>query len=388
MISPNYTTKQVRHSPKTGIYTNKLDYLEYKQRKLRRQAYIKKQQAQVLKKFAIILISALIMLVIASKLSYRYVYLPLKNQRLNLAADVNFFHSSEAMLTNLSFLGHKHLLKDPQIPLSKSLMSQIPLANELHGLKAELMPIVTSNPDYRAGIFIWDSQTHNYVSINGKEAFSTASIIKIPVLIELFRRIDKGLVSLDTEVPFSMYHLAEGSGELQYSPLDKYHSIDSLAQIMIQHSDNSATNILLDQIGGSFVLNKIMTSWGIKKGKIENWLPDLSGDNYMSPKDFALMLYNIQNPKFLSHSSANKIIEYMSNIRNRNLINAGIPSGATIAHKTGDIGKMVGDAAIVTLPNGRKIIMVAMIERPWNSYLAKDMIREASRVTFRYFSAN
>ena len=70
-------------------------------------------------------------------------------------------------------------------------------------------------------------------------------------MIELFRNIDQGLTYIDKKVPFKMHQLASGSGGLQYKPVGEYHTLDHLARIMIQHSDNTATNIVLDEIGGS-----------------------------------------------------------------------------------------------------------------------------------------
>lgn len=365
---------------------NNLAYLEYKRKRIAREALIRKKEQMVLRSLLAMTLISVAGFVIVYNLVYNHIYLPLKNQNLILTVTPEFLHPTESLFNNINTLGNSYLFNEPvaeMIPLMKSL----PLRNELTDLKEQLLPFLSSDPNYKAGIFIWDAQSGDYVSINGNEAFPTASIIKIPVLIELFRQIDQGIISsLDEELESNLYHLAGGSGELQFKPLGQKYSLDYLASVMIENSDNTATNLLLDKVGGMGILNNIMKVWGIKNGEMNNWLPDLSGTNVMSPKDYTTMLYNIENPAFLSPKSSSKILEYMSNIKHRNLINSGLPAGSKLAHKTGDIGEMVGDAGIVTLADGRKIIMVAMVTRPWNSYKAKDMIREASRVTFNYFS--
>jgi beta-lactamase class A len=386
VISPCYTETYTQQKQYPSTYPNKLDYLEYRRKKLRRKAYIRKQQQAALRRLIFLLILCIIFTTVIFKVTYRHVYLPVVNSKLELKLDKNFLNSSVAMFSTADLLGHQTIFDDTYKAGFKSIMRPIPLRRELKGLKRQLLPIVNSDPDYTAGIFIWDAQTHNFVSINGDRAFSTASIIKIPVLIELFRRIDYGLTKIDKEVEFQKFHQADGSGWIQYRPIGGSYSLEYLARLMIQFSDNTATNILLDEVGGLAELNDIMIQWGIQNGHMENWLPDLTGTNVMSPKDYTMMLYNVaKNPEFLSPESRDKIIEIMSNIKNRNLINCGMPCGSTIAHKTGDIGKMVGDAGIITLPDGRKIIMVAMVERPWNSYKAKEMIRNAARITYDYF---
>ncbi len=387
MISPCYTDtyKQTINTPVT--HPKSFDYLDFKRRKIRRNALLKKQQQAALRRLIFFTILGIIAFIIFLNFSYKHIYLPVKNSSLNIEVRDTFLNSTTSMLATPGILGEQYFLENPYLKDSKPLMMDLPLNNELTDLKNRLLTIVGKNSNFTPGIFIWDSKTNNYVSINGNRAFPTASIIKVPILIELFRRIDLGLISLDDKVRFSKHHLASGSGGLQYSGTGKFHSIDYIARIMIQHSDNSATNIILDEIGGMAVLNKAMKAWGTTSGEMHNWLPDLTGTNVMSPQDYASMLYNIAyNDSLLTDKSRDKILGYMSNIRNRNLINNGMPRGSTIAHKTGDIGAMIGDAGLITMPDGRQLIIVAMIERPWNSYRAKEMVREAARITYKYFN--
>ena len=94
-------------------------------------------------------------------------------------------------------------------------------------------------------------------------------------------------------------------------------------------------------------------------------------------------LYNIdENPNFLSMSSREKIFDYMGHVHNDRLIPAGLGSGAVFLHKTGDIGKMLGDAGIVYAPNGKKYIVVILANRPYNSPAGKDFIVKASEIIY------
>lgn len=384
MVSPSRSNQFNEKKSRSQCDSNTIDYFEYKRRKRIRKAYLKRQRQLAFRRFVLFCSIVIVFFIAFIHISYRHIYLPINNSKYNIEVDKNFFNSSQAMLTTNSFMGHK-IFSNGGVSPESHLMSSMPLGNELISLKAKLLPLAYSNKGYRTGLFVWDAQTHNYVSIRGDEAFKTASIIKIPILIELFRQIDQGLTFIRKEVPFERYQLASGSGSLQYKPVGGHYSLDYLSTIMIQNSDNTATNIILDEVGGSDALNSVMKLWGIQNGHMENWLPDLTGTNYMSPKDYATMLYNIDNPAFLTSTSRDKILDYMSHIKHRNLIKYGVPEGSKVAHKTGDIGEMVGDAAIITLPNGNKYIVVGMVERPWNSYKAKDIIREASRITFDYF---
>ena len=111
----------------------------------------------------------------------------------------------------------------------------------------------------------------------------------------------------------------------------------------------------------------------------------MTGNNHTTSRDMATMLYNIDsNENFLSSASRNKIFDYMGHVHNNRLIQAGLGPGAKFVHKTGDIGKMLGDAGIVTAPNGNKYIVVILANRPHNSAQGKDFIVKASEVIYNY----
>ena len=99
----------------------------------------------------------------------------------------------------------------------------------------------------------------------------------------------------------------------------------------------------------------------------------------------AQMLYNLDlNEKFLTEASRNKIFDYMSHVHNNRLIHAGLDKSAIFYHKTGDIGKMLGDAGIVIAPNGKKYIVVILAHRPHNAIEGKEFIVKASEIIYQY----
>ena len=121
------------------------------------------------------------------------------------------------------------------------------------------------------------------------------------------------------------YYVSDGSGYLQYKPIGTTLSLFNLSQMMIQESDNSATNMILSTIGGVNDFNRDLREWGFSKTHMSNWLPDLYGTNVSTPEDFGTILYNIDNPDFLNLNSRATIVETMSHVKNRFLIQAGLP---------------------------------------------------------------
>jgi len=81
-----------------------------------------------------------------------------------------------------------------------------------------------------------------------------------------------------------------------------------------------------------------------------------------------------------------EIVEIMGHTKNRYLIEKPLPSNVQFLHKSGDIGTMLGDAGVVILPDGRKYIIVVMVNRSWNDYAAKQFIIEASEIAYKAIS--
>lgn len=249
-------------------------------------------------------------------------------------------------------------------------------------IESKLLNLMSAYKTIDPAVFVWDYNTGKYVDIKASKIYPSASIIKIPVLIQLFKSIEANQLTIYDEMTLTPYYRSEGSGDMQYKATGSTYTIDQLARAMITKSDNSATNMLMSAIGAMPDVNAGIRSWGIKNTHVNNWLPDIAGTNYTTARDLATMLYNLDNPGFLNINSREYIVDYMSHVENNRLIQAGLDPTAIFVHKTGDIGKMLGDAGIVFAPNGKKYICVILVNRPYNSPLGKDFIQKASRIIY------
>lgn len=283
-------------------------------------------------------------------------------------------------ISNDWFMGQRALrsaeMKKPQ-------MMMLTEGNELSGLENSLKNLASLYPSIHPSVYVWEYDSLNFAQLNADEIFPVASIIKLPVLVNLFRSIEKNQLSLQDKMSLTEYYRSEGSGNLQFKAQNSTYTIDNLARVMITDSDNSATNMLISKLGSMTDVNSAVRQWGLKHTYIQTWLPDLGGTNHSTARDIARILYNIDNPDFLSTSSREKIFDYMGHVRNNRLISAGLPSNAEFMHKTGDIGKMLGDAGIVFAPNGKKYIVVIFAKRPYNSPLGKEFIVKASEIIYK-----
>lgn len=284
-------------------------------------------------------------------------------------------------LYNTHFLGMNYLQKTET---KKPQMQKLYETYNMTELESKLKNLAAAYPSLKPSVYVWDYESGKHADLLSNDVFATASIIKIPVLIQLFRSIEAGAIKLDDKIAMTGYYKSEGSGSLQFKGDNAVYSVDELARVMITESDNSATNMLLAATGGMNALNQSLRKWGMKETRINDWLPDLAGTNVTTAKEMATLLYNIDNPSFLSLNSREKMIDYMSHVHNNRLIHAGLPKDAIFIHKTGDIGKMLGDAGIVYTTNGKKYIVVMLVNRPYNSPQGKDFIVAASSLIYNY----
>ena len=282
-------------------------------------------------------------------------------------------------LSNHWFLG-QNLLQG--VESKKPQMTSLTEGQRLTGLENQLQNLAAMYPSIHPGIYVWDYQNGDYADVNADEIFATASIIKLPVLAELFRSIEQGELTVYDEMPLTEYYRTEGSGSLQFKAANSTYTIDTLARMMITESDNSATNMLMAKLGSMTDINRAIRNWGLKHTGVQTWLPDYDGTNHTTARDMATILYNLDNPDFLSVSSRERIFDYMGHVHNNRLIQAGLPAGTVFMHKTGDIGKMLGDAGIVFAPNNKKYIVVILANRPHNSPLGKEFIVKASEIIY------
>ena len=271
----------------------------------------------------------------------------------------------------------------PTIEKTHSEITTMYQSGEYGDLKNQLNSLIREYPAIKPAIYVWEYENGRYIDINSDIQYPAASIIKLPILVRMFKSIEAKQLTIYDEMTLTNYYKSSGSGDLQYARTGSKYTIDALAKTMIQDSDNTSTNMIMSKLGGMDDINIGLRDWGISKTYVRTWLPDLNGTNKTTAKDLAKILYNLDNPGFLNINSREYIIDYMSHVKNNKLIAAGLGEGALFVHKTGDIGKMLGDAGIVYAPNGKKYIIVILANRPYNSPLGKDFIVKASNLIYK-----
>jgi beta-lactamase class A len=98
---------------------------------------------------------------------------------------------------------------------------------------------------------------------NDERPMPTASVFKLPLLVEVFRQSETGALDLDERVTFRAEDVVMGSGILRDFSPGLQPTLRDLAMMMVIVSDNSATNLLLDRVGGPQRVNATMRELGL-----------------------------------------------------------------------------------------------------------------------------
>ncbi len=99
------------------------------------------------------------------------------------------------------------------------------------------------------GVAAKNLSTGETVRLHADDIFNTASVIKVLVMVELFRQVDNGSVSLEERMALDDQYRVSGSGVLNEFSSGLLPTLHDLCTAMIIVSDNVATNMLVTRLG-------------------------------------------------------------------------------------------------------------------------------------------
>ena len=268
-------------------------------------------------------------------------------------------------------------------PISYSTL--IPAGQQLTWLKDRLSSIRKTYPSLSTGLLFVDLETGDYVDFNSDKVYPTASVIKLPILIAFLQDVDAGKINLNEIWTMTNDVIVGGSGEFQDLPVNTKFTAQNVIDKMITISDNTATNMVIKRMGGINYVNQRFAQLGLSNTRLRDWLPDLDGTNTTTLKELAQILAMLDRQSVLSRNSQANAIDILRRVKNRKLLAAGLGAGATIAHKTGYIGTMLGDAGIIEMPNGKRYIGAVIVESD-RADSAWDFVPEVSQTVYSYFN--
>jgi len=128
----------------------------------------------------------------------------------------------------------------------------------IKSLREELQAIEMTLKGGSLGVAAIDGATGEIVSYNADWTFPTASVIKAPIVAELYAQSAEGKLKTTTTVTVAAEDFVGGSGVLAHLSPGHTFTLDELALLAIKESDNTASNLVLRAIGGPEVINQRM----------------------------------------------------------------------------------------------------------------------------------
>lgn len=232
---------------------------------------------------------------------------------------------------------------DNPLPLEKSSIAQ--------ELEKQFQTIANSTALKVSISFVDLEQPQNSCSFDGDVPIRSASTIKLMILYELLCQANEGALSLDDAYTLTSSDIVDGTGILQGYGAGYATTYRELAELMINRSDNVATNVLIDKVGRNNI-NARAAELGLKSVQLNRQMMDTNAlaagiDNYLSSADAASLLTMIYKGSFVNPEMSAFALEALKSQFDDQGILAGLPTGTVFAHKTGTLSNAQNDCGIV-----------------------------------------
>lgn len=237
-----------------------------------------------------------------------------------------------------------------------------------------------------------------FLMIKPEEMMHAASLMKVPVMIEVFKQAEQGKFSLEKKIEVtnefkfivdgSFYSLTviEDSDDDIYRYIGKEMAIRELVHRMITVSSNLATNILIELVGARNVM-ETLSELKIHNMKVLRGVEDIKAyekglNNRTDAWSMMQVMLSIAEGKAVSKKACQEMIAILSHQRYRNKIPAGIPEGIRVANKTGSITRIDHDAAIIFPEDRKSYVLVVLTRGIEKREDAEKLIAELSRIVY------
>ena len=137
---------------------------------------------------------------------------------------------------------------------------------DLSKLKMEIIKI-SKEIKGQMGFYMKHVESGKEIAIDADKIFPLGSVFKIPLMVEVFRQVDAGLISMDEKIRLESRNMCIGSGILQYLTPGTELTVRDLLTLMIIATDNTASEMLWKRIGIQSV-NMLIRDLGLAKTSI------------------------------------------------------------------------------------------------------------------------
>jgi beta-lactamase class A len=208
------------------------------------------------------------------------------------------------------------------------------------------------------GYAVHNVDTGERLERRGDETFSTASLIKVAILVTVYDLVEKKQLSLDDPLTVLKIDKVPGSGQLQFLHDNAVITVHDAAWLMTTISDNTATNLLLDRIIIRRVWEK-MEKLGLVHTKVhsKSFLRIASvamdssvkyGLGVTTPNEMARLFALLAQGKAVSPASDSAMLDILAHNEDRQMLQRYV-AGLDVPHKTGATDQVRTECALFPL---------------------------------------
>jgi beta-lactamase class A len=230
-------------------------------------------------------------------------------------------------------------------------------------LESRVAPLVKAHKG-KVAVAIKHLKTGVECYVDSDEVMPTASLIKLPIMVETYWQAGEGKIKLDTKLTLTKDDKVTGSGVLTQNFSDgATFALRDAMRLMIVYSDNTATNLVLDQIGipstnvrmDKLGLPNTRINAKVFKGSTTSIAPERTkkyGLGSTTARELVKLLELIDAGKVASPEACKEMVALLKKCEDKDSFRRYLPLAVEVAHKTGAVNEVRTDAGIMYLPSG------------------------------------
>lgn len=229
----------------------------------------------------------------------------------------------------------------------------------------------------RVGVAATILEVGETISLKLDERFPMQSVYKFPIGMAALRQIDDGKISLTQKVRFDKSDFVRPgmhSPVRDANPDGAEMSVAELLRFAVSESDGTASDVLLELIGGAGVVDRYLKELNVDGVVVANSEKEIGRDwetqyrNWATPAGALALLRALHEGRGLSAQSRALLLKLMTETpTGLKRLKGLLPAGTVVAHKTGTSGSAKGvtaatnDIGIITLPNGKHLAVAVFV---------------------------
>lgn len=246
-------------------------------------------------------------------------------------------------------------------------------------LRAQLRSYVSSLHE-PTGVYFEYLPSGISIGVNEKQEFIPASLIKVPIVMAVYKKIEMGKLHKNDFIPLEDRFKDKTSGSMWKMPAGSQIAVKDAIDKTLDESDNTAKNVLLSLLTRkelTFVFDSLDLGTNVQN----------DASSMVTPKNYSSIFRSLYLSSYLTQEHSNEVLELLSQATDDMRIRSGVPDEVTVSSKYGvsygpvPDASVYSDCGIVYIPQ-RPFLLCIMTQT--NEQEAYKIMKQLAEMTYRY----